>query len=841
VSTTVTAMRAVVDQDARRARVRGARGIDGIDFVEVLANRPEAPGHVRRAPRQRTLLVHLLNAPVPADWDASRVLVLRESDAGGSERIEIEWAWPAVAVAGVKGTPAVPDLPGVATADRTLIRAALPDSARSKVLVVRTRTSGDWAPHVLRLLAADRKGAPKGFDPPLAAASFRFTVDCPSTLDCRPDDGCPPATAESPVLDYLARDYEALRTRLLDRLSVLLPDWDDRSPADAGVMLAELFAFVGDRLAYWQDAIAEEAYLGTARRRTSVRRHARLLDYAVHEGCSARTWLAVHTDTAVTLRAGTAVADLVREPGRPKDAATVGGVVFETCSAVDAVPARNEIPLYAWGDPEHCLPAGTTAAFLAPAGGDPDLKAGDVLLLVDRPAGGGAVDGDPARRYAVRLDRDPIVHTDALPVPPVPVLEVSWQEEDALPGALPVSGRHGEGAVALANVVLADHGASVADEALVEPQVTDPESYRPRLPRPGLAWADPPPSARGEEAVAATAALRPDPRRAVPQVELDDGHRVWQPRPDLLGSGRLAAHFVVEAESDGSARLRFGDGRSGRRPTRLSSPRAWYRLGGGQRGNVAAGRLDRVLRLPGGGPAVPDGAGVTIWNPLPATGGTDPEPLEDVRQLAPHAFRHQLRAVVSEDYATVAMREPGVQRAVARRTWAGSWYVQQVAVDAVAARAQDPRLRPAVAARLELRRMAGVDVDVVPPVFVPLEIVLRGCVAPGRRRADVERQLRDALSARVLRDGRRGFFHPDRFTFGQPLFLSDLVAAALRVPGLSWVEATGFSRRGGAPGDTAAALAAGQIDAGPSEVLRCDSDPDDPEAGSVSIVLRGGS
>lgn len=48
-----------------------------------------------------------------------------------------------------------------------------------------------------------------------------------------------------------------------------MPDWTDRNPADLGVTLAELFAYLGDRLAYWQDAAA---YLRTAGRRTSVRR-----------------------------------------------------------------------------------------------------------------------------------------------------------------------------------------------------------------------------------------------------------------------------------------------------------------------------------------------------------------------------------------------------------------------------------------------------------------------------------------------------------------------------------------------------------------------------------------
>jgi hypothetical protein len=54
---------------------------------------------------------------------------------------------------------------------------------------------------------------------------------------------------------------------------------------------------VGDYLSYYQDAIATEAYLGTARQRVSVRRHARLLDYAMHDGCNARVWVQVRVTT----------------------------------------------------------------------------------------------------------------------------------------------------------------------------------------------------------------------------------------------------------------------------------------------------------------------------------------------------------------------------------------------------------------------------------------------------------------------------------------------------------------------------------------------------------------
>src|SRR5439155_578231 len=62
----------------------------------------------------------------------------------------------------------------------------------------------------------------------------------------------------------------------------------------------ELLAYVGDHLSYYQDAVATEAYLDTARQRISVRRHARLMDYHMHEGCNARAWVCIETDADFT-------------------------------------------------------------------------------------------------------------------------------------------------------------------------------------------------------------------------------------------------------------------------------------------------------------------------------------------------------------------------------------------------------------------------------------------------------------------------------------------------------------------------------------------------------------
>jgi hypothetical protein len=650
--------------------------------------------------------------------------------------------------------------------------------------------------------------------------------------------------ANSPLVDYLARDYPALRTRLLDRLAPLIPGWNDGSAADPVVSVAELFAFMGDRMTLWQDAVAAESYLTTARRRTSVRRHARFLDYRMHDGCAARTWLVFRVAAEVELARHTAVATVVPRlapTATVREAIEAGATVFETTQAADLRPARNALALHAWEDDEACRRTGATSAYVRhPAGADPELQIGDVLVLAparERPTQPGQYDfaGDEIRRHAIRLDRAPIVREDGF-ADGQTVLEIHWSSEDALEVPLPLTtseaGTTRTVAAAFANVVLAEHAASLEEQQLEPPQVPFGVNYRPRLPVAGLAWVD-----ENVDQESAAAAMRPDPRRARAQVTLDDGSRTWTAHPDLLGSGRLDAAFVAEQEDSGLVRLRFGDGSSGRRPTPGTEPKALLRVGGEPEGNLAVEALNVVLSPPGGIEAV--------TNPLPAGGGIAPEGLEAVRELAPSAFRRQLRAVTSADYAAAAMENPGVQRAVARRRWTGSWYAQEVTLDLLAAEAESATVLDEVTGLLDVRRLAGVDVELAPPVEVPLEIVLGICVADGYARADVAQQLTLALSAGVLPDGRQGFFHPDRFTFGQSLFLSDLVGAVMAVPGVAWVdvddsESTGlrFRRFGRPPADE---VARGRIDAGPREVLRADSDPSNPENGRVEFRLRGGT
>jgi len=850
-------------EENRRALVDAHAMLNGIDWLEVLDL--DAPAG---SPRQRTLMVRLLK-PVPVGLAPDNVGI------EGGERIRdvgVEWV-------GIASGPLVE-----ANAAEQAFFTALPEA--DHVLVVRTDSEGDHSTYRLRLIRGVGNDEPlDNFDPRLSAVDFAFKVECPSDFDCAPRKDCPTEPRPAPDLNYLARDYESLRRLAVDRLSRQMPGWRDRSPADLVTTLAELIAYLGDLQHYQLDGVATESYLRTARRRTSLRRHVLLVDYAMHDGCNARTWLHLQVSGGpFALPAG--IRFYTRVPGVPlritpdssdeRNARRGSPLVFEPMQEATLRLEHNSFDFYTWGDSRCCLPVGATRATLR--GHWPNLAAGDVLVFQEMmgPLTGEAQDADPAHRHAVRLTLvrasdggDPL--TD--PVNDMEITEITWQLDDALPFPLCLSSEtdeaHGSAliedvSVALGNNVLVDHGQTISDEPLgrvpaprlhYPPAAGDPcrraapDPLPPRF-RPQLA--EGPITHQGtviktliehgmrrtervlfDPEMAASAALAWDTAHAIPAIALDSAlgalNEHWTARCDLLDSHASDTHFVLETEDDGSARVRFGDDTHGRRPDTATSFTATYRVGNGPAGNTGA---DSIAH------AVTEESRIdSVTNPLPARGGVAPETAAEVRRHAPYAFRTQERAVTPADYAEVTERLPSVQRAAASMRWTGSWHTVFVTVDREGGEPVDDPFATTVVEHLDRYRMAGHDVHVNDPIQVSLEIEMLVCVDDAYFRSDVRRGLLDVLSNRTRPDGTRGLFHPDNFSFGQTVFLSPLYAAARTVPGVNSVQVTRFTRLGQ---EDPKPLDDGFMTLGRLEIARLDNDPNFPEHGVLRFELHGG-
>lgn len=842
-------------QEKRRNLVDAHATLNGIDYLEVLDR--EEPD---QALRQRTLMLHLLK-PVPDGFSVDNVSIT------GGERIRdpgIEWVAPADDLAGVPVTPA-----------EAAVFAGLTDPAN--VLVIRTDVRGDFSDYCLRLQQgpASPPVPPAGFDPRLSEITFSFKVECPSDFDCLDVTDCPEAPATEPDIDYLVKDYGTFRRLILDRMSYLLPDWKTRNAADLGVTLAELIAFRADELSYWQDAVATEAYLHTARQRRSLRRHALLVDYRIGEGRNARSWVHIEvtggpfevpeTDLGFLTRVdGLEVpADNRIEPDSRQHAVARAqkALVFELLLGTTLTEDHNEMPFYTWGDGNCCLPRGSTRATLlghypelAIADGEP----GPFLLFeeVRGPGTGVADDADPAHRQVVRLTKADLT-TD--PLDGTEITEIAWGANDALTFPLCISAETNtdpdhpeplaEVSVARGNIVLVDHGETVSEDLgtvpeprLFYPMERDtercaprvrepiPPRFRPVLGKSPLSHGAPGPAA-GD---AAAGALVPDPERLQPLVtELsgDDGTGAlpWTIQPDLLMSDDSARHAVVELDDAGVATLRFGDDENGARPDAGTAFAVRYRVGNGPQGNVGADAIRHVVSS--------DARLVAIRNPLPAQGGAAPETAPQIRRRAPQAFRRQLRAVTPEDYAAFTTAQEGVQKAAATPRWTGSWHTQTITVDREGGLPLDRIFERALAASIERYRMAGHDLNFNDPVFVPLHLGLQVCVSRDYFRSDVKQALLEVFQSGLRRDGSKGLFHPDRFSFGQTIYLSPWHAAARQVRGVTSVRVTRFSRQGD---DDPKPLADRLLQLGRLEIARLANDPSFPERGVLELNLLGG-
>jgi hypothetical protein len=533
--------------------------------------------------------------------------------------------------------------------------------------------------------------------------------------------------------------------------------------------------------------------------------------------------------------------------------------------------AHSEIRFYSWGEKQCCLKRGSTSATLLDgwlseksSSTGPDgqpavattratkqrllrLRPGDVLIFEEvlGPITGNPADVDPSRRHAVRLTK---VTPSEDTLCRQPIVEVEWVAADALPFSFCLSAisaapdcRYLENiSVARGNVLLADHGKTqdpadlgqvptLRTEAVCECAGRPGEvrtiagEYRPHLAKAPLTYREPLPTERSTEGrwTPASEILGQEVRLALPEVKLiSQPTRTWAPSYDLIESGPNDGTFVVEIDDDRIAHLRFSDGELGFAPAAGTAFQAIYRIGSGSVGNVGPEAISRLVRRA----TKMSGANLQIRNPLPARGGVDPEPTAEAKLFAPQAFRDPKqiqRAIIADDYAVIAARDPKIQRAAAALVWTGSWYEADVAVDPRGSEKVD----------------AGHDLHVLAPRYVPLELRLEVCVQPHFQRAHVKSALLDVFSNRTLAGGRLGFFHPGNLTFGEGVFTSKIIAAAQAVTGVSSVVVSVFNRWAELPNHE---LDNSILNLRVNEVAQLDNDPNWPEHGKLEIEVCGG-
>jgi hypothetical protein len=711
-------------------------------------------------------------------------------------------------------------------------------------LVLTVEPIGDYSTYTLEMVHP-------AIDPILSQIPFKFRPGC-FTNDCAPEWSPAPPPLPEPAIDYLAKDYDSFRHTMIAAMIQRVPGWKVTSEADLDQVLIDLFSAAADELSDYQDRVMNEAYLVSCRKRVSLARHARLMDYHIHQGNQASTWLALKVAGTFVLPPKFTV--WTGQAEKQKDS-----IVFATREKWTLHPLLNRMRLYTWSGARPALAAGDTQADLlldlagqANAEEVRDLFRGGTItrLLVQEwknPATGREAGRNPQKRQLLQLlegdagataMRDPLTNTW--------FVRVAWRKEDALkfdycftsfcPGGDvdDVSLFHGNLALVLQGepvelrffepgtpLTAANH----FHYERPEPGEEDRRGVICRLPARFLPLAYLPTLPGGEEQPFSTLHV---------EVTLPGGGGIdeWDEKIGLVHSDdgeESGDHFVVETDEQQRSIICFGNGVNGRRLPDGAELRCEYQVGGGVIGNIGPDTLQFF-----------DAAALTevteCWNPFDGTQGRDPEPAETILRAAPEAYRaRQLRAVTLRDYIKRAEEFSEVSRAVAAYAWTGSWRTVRVAIDPAGSTELSDDLRRRIVKHLDAVRLIGEDLEIRPPIFVPLAIDVSLCIDPDFWREDVRFVLEQEFSEGYTPDGRQGFFHPDRWTFGQPLRASEIAGRIHQVAGVEHVISITLKRW-----NDPASAASDIVEVRFNEIIRVRNDPDSMEDGYIRFDLKGG-
>jgi predicted phage baseplate assembly protein len=266
----------------------------------------------------------------------------------------------------------------------------------------------------------------------------------------------------------------------------------------------------------------------------------------------------------------------------------------------------------------------------------------------------------------------------------------------------------------------------------------------------------------------------PTPEGAASTLGVRVDEVLWHEAPGLATMGPRDRKYLTETSDDGTTAVVFGDGRRGERlPTGIENVAALYRTGIGKGGNLDSDRISQLASKPLGL------KGVT--NPLPATGGADPDSRDAARRNAPLAVTALDRLVSLQDYEDFTRLYAGIGKASAVELSDGRRRLVHVTI----AGADDIPIAPTSDLFVNLGLSLRAFGDPHLPVLVAVrELLLLVISAKVRVQPDylwelVEPKVRAALTQAFGFDSRE---------LGQSVAASEVVSTVQSVPGVEFVD-----------------------------------------------------
>jgi hypothetical protein len=448
-------------------------------------------------------------------------------------------------------------------------------------------------------------------------------------------------------IDYLAKDFDTFKDIMISTIENRVFGWKPTSEADLDLVLIELLCAAADELSDYQDRVMNEAYINTARKRVSVARHARLIDYYICQGHQPNTWLAIELKPGEEIKLDKS--DEIKSSLRVKTSTDPRtNTVYSTRGNLSFMShLLNRFTLYTWNGANKNLKAGDTSADLRFV--DKSLCSKDAykelrrliikeelttLLIQEWKHPISRKELKDTRRKSNRqllrlLSNEENAKVNFDPISREYCLHVTWDKRDQLKHDYQFVIDNDEGPITDAtqfhgNLVRVYYG-ETKRVRFVDPNncnIANENEYYYQRTKWGTICRIPDYPVSYIDVYEGKTPNGKIPPRTTLTVKVNGV--TWKERIDLIHSREDDCHFIVETDEHGKSIIRFGNGINGKKLPQNAAVRCDYQVGIGRGGNIGSDTLN-VINEPFKSQII------SCWNPFQVTNGREAETMEEIR------------------------------------------------------------------------------------------------------------------------------------------------------------------------------------------------------------------
>ena len=262
--------------------------------------------------------------------------------------------------------------------------------------------------------------------------------------------------------------------------------------------------------------------------------------------------------------------------------------------------------------------------------------------------------------------------------------------------------------------------------------------------------------------------MYPDVLKDTLQVVTVENERevAWERVDDFLSSEQEDRHYTISVNEANEMFVHFGNGLSGRIPTKNTLIKAHYRVGGGTIGNVGLNTINSFVDI--------EYAGVTFRNTELYIRGEDVEDIEHAKLVAPRHFRNAGRAVTKSDFEDIVMGIEGVSKAKCIETFNknNDLHIYVVPTDFGALTAG---LEKKILDKLNQVKIVHVNPVLLSTNYTEFTVDLQVITYSNYINSDVTDRVKEAIL---------NFFDVGGMEFGEDIFISSIVGEVMKVEGV---------------------------------------------------------